>query len=446
MNRIFAALLLAAALPAWAHTLKETLSNGLTVIVREDKRAPVATAQLWYKVGSADEHAGKSGLSHALEHMMFKGTKTVPAGEFSRRIAALGGRDNAYTSTGETVYHATVAKQHLPEILRLEADRMTDLNFSDADFNNEMKVIREERRERVDDDPMGKLHEQLNLHAFAKAANRTAVIGTMRDLHGLTAADLRRWYAQWYAPNNAVLVIVGDVDAAATLAEAKRQFAALPPRTLPPRADLAETEVRQAVAARTAANITQPMFALGYRVPHLQKLDDRLPYALEMLAHVLDGHSAARFDKHLVRGKQLALNVGTSYSLFGREPQLWTVYATPSARADIDTLRRAVEAQIADIAAKGVGEDELARARVRQQSAAVYGRDSVESQAAFIGTLEQNGFAHSDEAEIRRRLAAVSAADIQAAAKLLTDPRRQVFVRLEPYAAKPKGKSGKKPS
>ncbi|UOP04624.1 M16 family metallopeptidase [Conchiformibius kuhniae] len=430
-----AVLLLAAALPAWAHTVRETLANGMTVVVREDKRAPVATVQLWYKVGSIDEHAGKSGLSHALEHMMFKGTPAVPSGEFARRISAMGGNNNAYTANGETVYHQTVAKQHLPEVLRLEADRMRNLNFSDTEFTNEMKVIREERRERIDDNPMGSLYEQLQLRAFDKPANRTTVIGTMADLHTLTANDLRRWYAQWYAPNNALLVIVGDVDAHSTIAEVKRHFAGIAPRPLPARHQLDEAQIRQATSARTTGNTKQPMFMLGYRVPHLHQLDDKLPYALSMLTDILDGHTAARFDKHLIRGQQLALEIATSYSVFGRQPQLLTIAAMPSERATVTRLRQAIEAQIADIAANGVGEDELQRARIREESAAVYARDSIEGQAGLIATLEHHGFNHADEHEIRQRIAAVTSADIQAAAKLLTDPRRQVFVRLDPRPA-----------
>ena len=436
MTRTLIALLLAAAMPAaWAKTVKTTLDNGMTVIIREDTRAPVATAQLWYRVGSVDEHLGKSGLSHALEHMMFKGTPAVPSGEFSRRISALGGNNNAYTSSSETVYHQTFAKQHLPEVLKLEADRMANLNFSDQEFDNEMKVIREERRQRIDDNPTGSLYEQLNLRAFQKPANRTAVIGTMKDLYQLKAGDLRQWYRQWYAPNNATLVIVGDVNADAALAEVKQQFAALPARQLPTRHNLHEDEIRQAASARTTGNTKQPIFIIGYRVPHLQHLDDKLPYALDMLTNILDGHSAARFDKNLIRGQQLALEISTGYSLFGRHPQLWLVSAMPSERSSVAQLRQAIEAQIADIAANGVSEEELARARVREESSAVYARDSVEGQASLIGTLETNGFSHADEDEIRRRIKAVSSADIQAAAKLLTDPRRQVFVRIDPRTA-----------
>ena len=195
-----------------AQTVSQTLPNGLKIIVKEDRRAPVAVSQLWYKVGSVDEKQGKSGLSHALEHMMFKGTQAVPSGEFSRRVAALGGQNNAYTNRSETVYYENVAAENLPEVLKLEADRMHNLNFSDEEFLNEMNVIREERRQRTEDTADGKLWEQVYLNSFTLPSMKAAVIGYMNDLHTLKADDLRDWYQQYYAPNNAVLVIVGDVD------------------------------------------------------------------------------------------------------------------------------------------------------------------------------------------------------------------------------------------
>ena len=190
-------LLLAAAAPAlWAQTLLSTLPNGMKVLVEEDNRAPVVSVRLWYRVGSVDEHPGKTGLSHALEHMMFKGTKAVPAGQFSRRIAALGGSDNAYTNRTETVYTTDIASRHLDEVLRMEADRMGGLNFSDRDFANEMDVIREERRMRTDDSPSGKMWETLNMKMWRKPFNQAPVSGYMADLHTLKADDLRAWYKQ----------------------------------------------------------------------------------------------------------------------------------------------------------------------------------------------------------------------------------------------------------
>ena len=200
MLRYAGLLLLAGLSSVQAETLFSTLPNGMKVLIKEDTRAPVAAVRLWYKVGSVDEHEGKTGLSHALEHMMFKGTDSVPEGEFSRRVAALGGDDNAYTNRTETVYTTNIAVKNLDEVLKMEADRMVNLNFSDKAFDNEMDVIREERRMRTDDSPEGKMWETLNIKMWDKPFNKAPIIGYMNDLHTLKADDLRAWYKQWYAP------------------------------------------------------------------------------------------------------------------------------------------------------------------------------------------------------------------------------------------------------
>ena len=198
-----------APLMAQSVTTEFSLDNGLKVIVREDHRAPVVVSQLWYKVGSINEEAGKTGLSHVLEHMMFKGTPSIPSGEYAKRISALGGSLNAYTSRDETVYYQTIASQHLPEVLKMEADRMVNLSFSNEDYVNELEVVKEERRLRTDDSPSGRLFETLYETAFVTSGNRSPVIGSMSDLSKMTGDDAKAWYRKWYAPNHATLVIVG---------------------------------------------------------------------------------------------------------------------------------------------------------------------------------------------------------------------------------------------
>lgn len=436
---ILVATLWSLALPTWAQTLKETLPNGLQVIVREDNRAPVVMSQIWYKVGAVDEKVGKSGLSHALEHMMFKGTKSVPSGEFTRLVSAMGGTLNAYTSATETVYHENAAKEHLPKLLEMEADRMVNLNFSDRDFINEMKVIREERRQVVEDNPMGNMYEQMLYRAYEKPSNRTAVIGHMRDLHNLKAKDLRTWYKQWYAPNNATIVIVGDVDAKQTIELVKQKFGHIPAQKLPERNNITETQEKKAVAAHAFGNTQQPIMLLAYRVPTLKNLDDTMPYALDMLTTVLNGHSASRLETQLVRGKQLALETDVNYSIIDRQPQLLQISAMPREGVTATQLKAAIEAQIADIAQHGVSEEELQRARRIQETNAIFHRDSMANEAGLIGMLETNGFHFNDEDTMRQRLQHITAADIQAAAKLLT-PQREVFITLYPNAMKPNNK------
>ena len=424
--------MLAFALPAasWAQTLSETLPNGLKIIVKEDHRAPVAVSQIWYKIGSVDEKPGKSGLSHALEHMMFKGTKDVPSGEFNRRVSELGGQNNAYTSRNETVYYENVAAANLPEILKLEADRMHNLNFSDKEFLNEMNVIREERRQRTEDTADGKLWEQVYLNSFTLPSMKATVIGYMDDLHTLKADDLRDWYRQYYAPNNAVLVIVGDVDAKKTLKTAAELFGNIPAKQQPDRNMLAnEPFKREPVNFQTTSVVTrQPLVSLNYRVPGLESLDDRLPYALDVLSEILSGNSSSRLDKNLIRGKQMALSTGASYDLISREMPLFSIFAMPADNVEVDAVIAELRRELKDIAENGVSAEELNRIKAQSEASEIYERDSMEAQASIIGRLEARGFEYSDEAEIRRRLKAVSVEDVQAAAQLLTDDRLATVV------------------
>lgn len=422
-------------LPLAAETLKHTLANGMTVIIKEDKRAPVAVSRLWYRVGSIDEQPGKTGLSHALEHMMFKGTQSVPAGEFSRRIAALGGQDNAYTSRDSTVYVTDIAVRNLPEVLKLEGDRMANLNFSDRDFANEMNVIKEERRMRSEDDPGGKLWENLNLAAYRLPNLRAPVIGYRADLDQLTAADLRDWYRRWYAPNNATLIIVGDVNARQTLKTVEQHFGSLPKSTIGSRNQL-EDSGSQATESTSEALTAQPLFALAWQVPSLKKMDEKMPYALDVLSDILSGDSSSRFDKNLIRGKEKALGINVSCDLLSRETPLLTISGLPAAGTDTRELVALVHQQIADIAKNGVSRQELQRIRRRSEAQEIYARDSMTHQAALIGMLEANGFSYRDEAEIRRRLAAVTAAEVQAAARLLqADKQTLAIVNPRPGTA-----------
>lgn len=431
MNNASARLLaLALCLPPLlrAETVSATLDNGMTVVVKEDKRAPVAISQLWYRVGSQDEMPGKTGLSHALEHMMFKGTHTLAPGEFSRRVAAWGGNDNAYTSRQVTVYHQNIAAERLPDVLAMEADRMAGLNFSDADFDNEMKVIREERRQTTDDNPQGKLWETLQATAYTQAHNRAPVIGQMADLHTLRADDLRQWYRRWYAPNNATLVVVGDVDARQTLATVRRLFGALPAKALPERTRAAEPAAQSGARAQTSAPSELPMLAIAYSAPKLKHLDDTLPYALAVLHDALAGDRTARLQKNWVRQNPLAVAVGADYELLGRSDGLFVLMGYPAQGVSVERLQAALESEIDTIAKDGLSRRELRRVHAQAAADRIYAKDSMYTQAHIIGTLENAGFGWAAEDEIQRRLQAVSAADIRAAARFLRAQRPAVVV------------------
>ena len=405
--------------PVFAETVSKTLDNGLKIIVREDARAPVVVTQLWYKVGSVDEEAGKTGLSHVLEHMMFKGTPTVPSGEYSKRITAMGGELNAYTNRDETVYYQTVAKQHLPEVLQMEADRMVNLGFSNKDYVNELEVVKEERRLRTDDSPSGRLYEKLYQTAFTTSGNKSPIIGSMDDLTHMTGDDARAWYRKWYAPNNATMVIVGDVNAKQAIKQVENAFGALKPSALPSRALPAEPKQTQARQAEVSAPSELPIVALGYQVPQLKNINDKLPYALDTLADVLDGNAASRMEKNLVRAKPIALSAGASYSLLTRADTVFVLSGAPAQGVSVPQLIAALKGEVADIAKNGVSEEELARIRNQRAASETYAKDSMATQASLMGDLESKGFGYQDEDEMRRRLNAVTAAEVQQVIALL---------------------------
>lgn len=411
-----------------AQTLSATLPNGLQVIVKEDTRAPAVVTQLWYRVGSQDEQVGKTGLSHALEHMMFKGTSKVPAGEFSRRVAAWGGSDNAYTTREVTVYHQSVAAKHLPDVLAMEADRMNNLNFSDADFANEMQVIKEERRMRTEDNPAGKLWEKTNETVFKQANNRAPVIGYEADLNGLQPDDLRHWYRTWYVPNNATLVIVGDVSAKQTIQTVKQLFGRLPEKKLPVRNASSEPAAQWGAHAETSAPSELPIINIVYSAPHWQTLDERLPYALAVLSDVLSGNDSARIPKNLVRTRQLAVSADSSYDLLTRTDNLFLLSGYPAKGVSVATLQQALQQQLADIARHGISRQELNRVRTQTQASRIYAKDSMSVEADIIGELANVGLRWQDEEAVQQRLLAVSPEEVQQAARFLLAQKPAVIV------------------
>ncbi|MCW3481736.1 insulinase family protein [Neisseriaceae bacterium JH1-16] len=435
-----AALAVLALMPLLAQAdepVEATLANGLKVIVKRDARAPVAVSQLWYRVGSLDEVNGRTGLSHLLEHMMFKGTPTVPAGEFSHRIAAAGGSDNAFTSRAYTVYYQQLAAASLPLALQLEADRMHNLDFKDDAFRSELEVVKEERRWRTDDQPSGVLLENLYASAFIANPSRNPVIGWMDDILHMQPDDLRQWYRQWYAPNNATLVVVGDVDPATVIAETQRRFGPIAARVLPERRPQQEPPQRGLRRITVKAVSEVPYLAMAWKAPQLRRLDEREPYTLYMLSALLTGQDAARLPRQLVRQDRLANSVSSSYELLGRGDGLFTIMALPAAGHGIAELEQGIRQQLARIARDGVGEDELARVRHRLDADRVYQRDSMQEQAMQIGRLESLGFSWRDEDEMERRLMRVDSADVRAAAQSLVDDRLTV-VTLQPLPAVPK--------
>ena len=420
---------------------EKILSNGLKVIVKEDHRAPVVVSQVWYKAGSMDETNGTTGVAHVLEHMMFKGTKSVPSGEFSRRIAAAGGRENAFTSRDHTAYFQTLEKSKLELALKLEADRMQNLVLSDAEFTKEIEVVRNERRWRTDDKPHGMVYEQFMAAAFNAHPYRWPVIGWMNDLEQMSTSDARTWYARWYAPNNAVLVVAGDVNADQVFKLAQKYFGPLKAKPLPLRKPQAEPLQDGTRRLTVKAPAKLPYLLMGWKTPVLRNAaKDNDPYALEMLAGVLSANAAARLPQSLVRDSRIAQDADAGYDSVQRGPGLFMIDATPSEGKTVAELETAIRVELDKIKRDGVTEEELNRVKAQIIASKVYQRDSVFYQGMQIGEMETAGLSHRDINTRLEKLKAVTADAVQAAAKRYLVDDQLTVATLDPQPLE-----GKKP-
>jgi zinc protease len=432
---------------AAAGATERTLANGLKVVVKEDHRSPVLVSMVWYRAGSMDEVSGTTGVAHVLEHMMFKGTQKVPRGEFSRIIARAGGRDNAFTSRDHTVYHQQLHKSKLALALELEADRMVNLQFSAEEFAKEMKVIMEERRMRTDDDPHAQLSELMMATVYAVHPYRTPVIGWMNDLANMRLADAREWYEKWYAPNNATLVVGGDVDAEEVFRLAEKFFGPIPARTLPQRKQQVEPPQRGVKRVSLKAPADQPYLLMAYNVPVLRDVDnDWEPYALSVLGGVLDGSPAARLPRELVKNSRIANSAGSGYDITNRGPGLFYLDGVPAEGRSAAEVEMALRDQIRRLVEEGISEDELRRVKAQVIAARVFAQDSVFYQAMRIGVLHTVGLPHDSADRQVKKLQDVSAAQVrEVARKYLVDDNLTVAV-LDPQrlatGARPRPKAG----
>jgi len=448
--RYLCALLLA--LPIYSQSAKKppseaVLDNGLRVIVYQDNRAPVVVSQMWYHVGSSYEAPGQTGISHALEHMMFKGSRKLAPGEASKILRELGAEENAFTGEDYTVFHQTLARDRLEVALEMEADRMATLALPEEEFAREMEVIKEERRLRVDDNPSALAYERFKALAFPASGYHTPVIGWMDDIERLNVQDLRRWYQNWYAPNNATLVVAGDIWLADLLPLVKRYFGPIPRRELPPikqPKELAEPGERQATLyLRTEL----PRLLLGFNVPSLATAGryeaQQEIAALRVIAALLDGSDSARLSTELVRGSELVAGAGAWYDAFKRGDSLFVLSATPNLAKGktLKEVENALWQQLERFKTQPVTEEELDRARTKFHAERTYARDSISSQASLIGRLTAAGLSreeiirhddpfslccyHKDEAEL-----------IQKAAQRFFTRERSTTVRILPAALK----------
>ena len=415
------------------------LPNGMRVLVKPDHRAPVAVCMVWYKVGSVDETSGTTGVAHVLEHMLFKGTKAVPAGEFSRIIAEAGGRDNAFTSRDYTGYFQTLHKSQLGLAMKLEADRMVNALLAPEEFKKEIRVVMEERRWRTDDRPRALVYEQLNAAALKAHPYRNPVIGWMDDLEHMTVEDARFFYERWYAPNNATLVVVGDVKPAEVMELARKHFGPLERKTLPQRRITEEPQQLgpQELTVRAPAEL--PYVLMSFRAPALRDPEnDWEPYALEMLANVLDGNEAARLNRTLVREKRIASSAGASYDGVNRGPGMFLLSGTPTPGTTAHALAQALRSEVARLIQDGVTEDELQRVKSQAVAARVYERDSMFFQARQIGAVEMAGLSHKVIDLFVEKLKAVTAEQVVEVARkyLVDDTLTAAYLDPQPLSGK----------
>jgi zinc protease len=390
-----------------------------------------------------DERTGKTGVAHALEHLMFKGTHLVPAGEFSRRIAAAGGRENAFTSNDYTAYFQQLHKSKLPLAMKLESDRMHNLNLSAKEFAKEIKVVMEERRMRTDDEPHALLQEKMMAAIYQEHPYQHPVIGWMSDLEQMNVHDAQAWYQQWYAPNNATLVIAGDVHAKQVFALAERYYGGIPRQVQPVRRQFTEPAQVGIKRMVVKAPAELPLLVMSYHAPNI--LDPKLdwqPYALEMLAGVLGGNESAWLNKHLVREQQIASSVGVGYDSTSRGPGLFTLEATPTAGKTVAEMETALRAEIVQLVKDGISEEELKRVKAQVMAGEVYKLDSVFYQAMQIGQMESIGLGYKAIPVMLEKLQGVTAEQVrQVAQTYLQDDNLTVAVLdPQPLSGKPKHK------
>lgn len=401
-----------------APAFERTLPNGMKVIVREDHRAPTAVHLVLYRVGGIDEPGGRTGISHMLEHMMFKGTPTHPAGEFSRIVAALGGRENAFTSGDYTGYFQQIGARHLAGVMRLEADRMSNLLLTPEEFEPELRVVMEERRMRTEDRPRALVYEQFVAQAFLASPVRQPVVGWFGDLQALTVDAVRAWYRDWYTPSNAVVIIAGDVRADDVWALAQQTYGRIPAHAVPARNPLDEPVQRGPRRSVVKAPAENPYVILGFRVPRLENVDtDREPYALEVLAAVLDADENGRLTRNVVRAARVANQVGAGYGLVARGPGLFVLDGTPAEGYTTVDVEQALRAELARIAQEPVAAEELERIKTQYVASKVYERDSIMAQAMQIGALQMRGFRQEDADRILEHIQAVTADEVQEVAR-----------------------------
>jgi zinc protease len=409
------------------------LKNGMQVVVIPNHRVPVVTHMVWYRVGSADEAANESGIAHFLEHLMFKGTTNRKSGEFSEVVARNGGQENAFTSSDYTAYYQTISVDRLELLMEMEADRMTNLVITPKEVELERQVVLEERRSRVENNPSSILSEHLNAALFLSHPYRNPVIGWKHDIEGLNIDSILAFYKRWYAPNNAILVVAGDITAAQLKPLAEKYYSKIPrqPETQRTRAKEPPQQAERRVTLRDN-RVRQPTWQRTYLAPGLQLGNKAHTYPLEVLSNIIGSGTSSRLYRSLVIKQKLAISAGVYYSGDSRGPSRFIVFASPMPGVSIEKLETAVEAEIALLMKSGVTMDELNRAKSRMESEAIYARDSLSGGARVIGSALAAGLSIDDVETWPEQIAIVSVAQIQVAIKTVFKTKQSVTGILLP--------------
>lgn len=415
-----------------------TLSNGLEVVVIPDHRAPVVTHMLWYHVGSADEDPGKSGIAHFFEHLMFKGTKTYPAGEFSQKVAEIGGQENAFTSYDYTAYYQQVSPDALEMVMTYEADRMENLILNDDVIGTERDVVMEERRSRTDSDPSSLLSEEVSATLYQNHPYRIPVIGWMHEIEQLNLKDALAFYERYYTPNNATLVVSGDVDEATVRALAEKTYGKVKRRAEPgPRLRPQEPEQNtRRIVSLTDARVSQPSFQKLWVAPSYTSAKPGQAEALDLLGEILGGSIRSRIYQSLVVKQGIAAGAGAYYQGGSLDDGSFGVYGAPRGDATLEDVEAAVDAEIARIIKDGITEDELVKARNRFLKSVIFSRDSQTGMARIYGSTLSTGQTIKDIDEWPDRIKAVTTKQIQEVAKTYLVDARSVTSYLMPEKAK----------
>ncbi|MEZ5841528.1 MAG: pitrilysin family protein [Hyphomicrobiales bacterium] len=418
-------------------TTSFTLANGMTAVVIPDHRVPVVTHMVWYRVGSADEPAGKSGIAHFLEHLMFKGTKEHPDGEFSAILAELGGEENAFTTDDYTAYYQRVAREHLPRVMKLEADRMANLVLTDPVILPERDVVLEERRSRVENDPAAKLGEAMDAALYLNHPYRIPIIGWEREIAALDRSDAITYYDRFYTPNNAVLVVAGDVTTDEVKKLAEETYGKLPRRAEP--GVRARPQEPDPIAARRVwladDRVNQPSLQRSYLVPPYSRAAPGEAEALELLAQIFGGGSTSRLYRALVVEEGISAGAGAWYQGSSYDTTRLGLYAVPRDGVSLEALEAALDRQVARLVEDGVTDEELARAKRTVIADSLYAQDSQFALARLFGVALTTGSSIDAVQHWPARIEAVTTADIAAAAKKYLDIRRSATGLLEGVAA-----------